>query len=118
MNKLPIIKCKITLLTEEQGGRTWTPIALKSLKGDSYRPHFVVGDTSQREAIIDENNNLLEEYLGISFSSSPNIIIQGEEFEAKIKLIYYPNADYSSLKPGATFTIREGDKVVGFGTVI
>jgi len=33
-------------------------------------------------------------------------------------LMYYPASTYEELQPGATFTIREGAKVVGYGKVL
>jgi hypothetical protein len=32
--------------------------------------------------------------------------------------MYWPDEDYSNIVPGATFTLREGPKVVGFGKVL
>jgi hypothetical protein len=31
--------------------------------------------------------------------------------------MYWPNVSYDSLVPGATFTVREGPHIVGFGIV-
>jgi hypothetical protein len=38
------------------------------------------------------------------------------EMKAILTLIYYPRVSYEKLKPGVTFTIREGPKIVGFGS--
>jgi hypothetical protein len=32
--------------------------------------------------------------------------------------MYHPRVDYDAVCVGATFTLREGGKVVGFGTVM
>jgi hypothetical protein len=44
----------------------------------------------------------------------------GETVYAQLSLIYYHAQEfpYSSVVPGATFTIREGATIVGFGKVI
>jgi hypothetical protein len=36
---------------------------------------------------------------------------------AELVLVYWPHPVYESLVPGATFTIREGAQVVGYGQV-
>jgi hypothetical protein len=36
---------------------------------------------------------------------------------AEFVLMYYPQPEHESVVPGATFTIREGAKVVGHGQV-
>ena len=82
----------------------------------SYRPHIVVGDPKQRQAIT--TGNLIREiYLGVAFLSGPEKYEAGEPFVAELALIFYPHPAYDSLVPGATFTIREGPIVVGFGEV-
>lgn len=69
---------------------------------DKYRPHI----------IIDNNGK----YIGIEFTKS-NL----KEFDvydnATIKFLY-PGIDYSILKNGVTFKIREGAKDVGEGIII
>ena len=56
----PIIECEITFLTETEGGRQSPPLL------NGYRPHFVVGDPNQREAIRGRHH-LTEDYLGVLF---------------------------------------------------
>jgi hypothetical protein len=82
----------------------------------SYRPHVVVGDPKQRQ-IIAAGNFIQETYLGVAFLSGPEKFEAGESFLAELALIFYPHPAYDSLVPGATFTIREGPVVVGFGEV-
>jgi hypothetical protein len=36
---------------------------------------------------------------------------------AVLTLMYFPHPMYDRLKPAVTFTVREGPKVVGYGTV-
>ena len=41
----------------------------------------------------------------------------GTELVVVLALIYYPHPMYDQLKPGTTFTVREGSNVVGSMTV-
>jgi hypothetical protein len=36
---------------------------------------------------------------------------------SQLALMYWPNVSYDSLVAGATFTVREGPHIIGFGTV-
>jgi hypothetical protein len=82
----------------------------------SYRPHIVVGDPKQRQAIT-AGNVIEETYLGVAFLSGPEKFEAGEPFLAEFALIFYPHPVYDALIPGVAFTIREGPIVVGFGKV-
>jgi translation elongation factor EF-Tu-like GTPase len=108
------IEAEVTFIPASEGGRANPPLLFSS--GGSYRPHIVVGDPKQRKAII-VGNEIQETYLGVVFLSGPDAVEAGEPFLAELALIYYPHPAYDSLAPGATFTIREGPKVVGFGEV-
>lgn len=71
------------------------------LNSGTYRPHLVINGTS--------------EYLGIEFESS-NLKEFDKEDKAIIRSLY--NLDmYENLIPGASFTIREGRKIVGKGII-
>jgi hypothetical protein len=113
MNQLARIEAEITFLPESEGGRKEPPA---TLSGGTYRPHLVVGDPNQRQAII-IGNVIQETYLGVAFISGPDKIISGEPFLAELVLMYWPHPVYESLVPGATFTMREGANVVGYGQV-
>ena len=63
------------------------------------------------------DNTLLERYLGVCVWSGPAELHPGEEAELEVALPYPPGT-YSELSPGATFTIREGSKIVGSGLVL
>ncbi len=41
----------------------------------------------------------------------------GEAFPVTLILMYAPSDIYSNVVPGATFTLREGGKVVGHGEI-
>jgi hypothetical protein len=109
----PRIKAEITFLPASEGGRSAPPINLSDGK---YRPHVVVGDPNQRKALRD-NNVAQETYLGMTFVGGPSNVVAGQSFLAELALTYWPNISYDSLVAGATFTIREGPHIVGYGSV-
>lgn len=41
----------------------------------------------------------------------------GAETMVALTLMYFPHPMYEQLKPGVTFTVREGAKIVAYGTV-
>jgi hypothetical protein len=55
--------------------------------------------------------------LGVTFTGDGQELSVGVEHSVTLLLVYFPDVDYTGLIPGATFTIREGGKVVGFGEV-
>lgn len=110
-----IIECSVTFLSSDDGGRKW-PFKKGALSGDSYRPHIVIGDPSQRKAILD-GNRLVEEYLGVTFHSGPEEVKPGEALRVELLLLFYPHPAYDQLKSGVTFTVREGAQIVGYGSV-
>jgi hypothetical protein len=114
MDEWPHIKMQITFLPPTQGGRT-TPPVLVSENG-TYRPHIVIGDPMQRNAIT-VGNEIREHILDLVFVSGPTDVRFGELIEAEAALMYYPQPEHASVVPGATFTIREGPKIVGYGLV-
>jgi hypothetical protein len=38
--------------------------------------------------------------------------------EVNFQLMYWPEESYRGIAPGATFTLREGPNVVGFGSIL
>ena len=80
-------------------------------------PHVVVGDPGQREAMT-SGNTITEHYLGVWVAEAPDEIPPSGSAEITLRLMYWPEEKYEELVPGATFTIREGPKIVGFGRVL
>jgi hypothetical protein len=76
-----------------------------------------MGPQSQREAIR-SGNVITERYLGVMFVEGPDALSPGESAEVSLALIYFPEEAYDEVTPGATFTIREGPLIVGFGVVL
>jgi hypothetical protein len=111
--KQPRIKAQIRFLPASEGGRETLPT---DLSGGQYRPHLVAGDPHQRKALF-VNNVAQETYLGVAFLDGPTNVVAGQTFIAELALMYWPNVSYDWLVPGATFTVREGPNIVGFGTV-
>jgi hypothetical protein len=106
---VPVVKAQVTLLPELSRGR-------RGLTTGQYRPHIVIGPQSQRVAIRD-GNLCTEEYLGVMLVGGPEAINPGESAEVSLALIYFPEKSYDEVEPGATFTIREGPLIVGFGAI-
>jgi hypothetical protein len=107
---VPVLQAHVTLLPELSRGR-------KLLATGQYRPHIVIGPQTQRMAIRD-GKTVTENYLGIMFVGGPDILEPGESADVSLALMYFPEESYNEVVPGATFTIREGSFVVGFGVIL
>lgn len=112
MSESPTILVEVTFLLPEEGGRSRPPSLLSG-----YGPHLVVQIPDVRQAAV-VGNVLTEAYLGVYFMPQPGETIAGQPLWCILALVYHPGVDYSTLQNGATFTIREGPHVVGFGTVL
>lgn len=91
------IIANITMKSEADGGRPcgfWT----------NYRPHLVPNGT--------------EDYLGVSVIGVPEseAVLPGTVRRVSFELMY-PGVDYGGLCVGASFEIREGQRMVGEGVV-
>lgn len=106
---VPVVRAKVTILPE-----TNVP---KFVSSGQYRPHLVLGPTTQRAAVLD-GRTLVEPYIGVAFVGGPVKLSPGETGEVELALVYYPNQIYDGVKAGATFTVREGATIVGYGTVL
>jgi hypothetical protein len=107
---VPVVEARVTLLPELSRGRS-------GLATGQYRPHIVLGPVSQRAAIR-EGNCLVEDYLGVMFVGGPEKIDPGETADVRLALMYAPENPYSAVQKDATFTIREGRFVVGYGVIL
>lgn len=109
---VPIVEVSVSLLPELPGPRV--------LKGRQYRPHIVMGPAHQKAAVVAGGSALAEKYLGVCFWSGVDRIEPGETVTARLALMYHVDSPdlYEDVIPGAEFTVREGPKVVGFGTVL
>lgn len=110
---LPIVQADVTFLTTAEGGRRTVPGLCRE-----YRPHIVVQSPDVRHAEYDEHGHGCEHYLGVCFLATDHVCKLGNPVEVTMELMYHPHVDYSEVLSGSTFTIREGGKIVGFGTVL
>jgi hypothetical protein len=114
------IDVELIMLSDKKGGRI-QPIDADAF-GGNYRPHIVIGDPNQRNAVLIEKDGhkryIDEDYQGVAFWSGPEQIPVGSMIKVVLALMYYPEHEYKDVIPGATFTVREGSKIVGFGRVI
>lgn len=90
----------IKFSTPSQGGRAHLP----DLSNGLYRPHVVVDGRPK------------DEYLGVQFVGCVVEPEYDREIEATLRLPYR-GVDYSPLKEGASFVIKEGARAVGSGRV-
>jgi hypothetical protein len=111
MISVPTIRASLTLLPELERGRNTL------VRG--YRPHIVIGPTTQRTARM-EGRTVVERYQGVVFMDENLVIGPGQTVEVTLALMYYQEPDilYEDVVPGATFTLREGARIVGYGTVL
>ena len=109
LTSLPSVRANLTLLPSLEHPR-WPNRA-------RYMPHIVVGDPTQREAKLVENR-IVEDYLGVFVTDAPDELCPGQSAEVTLILMYWPNEKYANVVQGATFTLREGPKIVGFGHVL
>jgi hypothetical protein len=107
---VPVVQAQVTLLPELSHGR-------RLLTTGQYRPHIVLGPQSQRVAIR-SGKTFTERYLGVMFIGGPDSMSPGESAEVSLALMYFPEEAYDEVSPGATFTIREGPLIVGFGVIL
>ena len=112
MTRPPTITASVTFLAQAEGGRSKCP-----KDSPLYRPHLVIGNPNHRVALTDEHGDGVEHYLGVQFTGKGTDLVFGVEHKVTLKLIYHANVDYSALREGATFTIREGGRIVSFGRV-
>ncbi|PHS11527.1 MAG: hypothetical protein COA78_09530 [Blastopirellula sp.] len=111
----PTVEAIATFLPHDEGGRS-TLLTFKSEPW--YRPHIVIQDSAIRTAEVDENGMNNENYLGVEFIDGPEHLQFGHRDQYQLRLFYSPAVDYSAVIVGAEFTIREGARIVGFGTVL
>ena len=106
-------RASVTFLSPSAGGRS-----RPALNSPLYRPHVVVGNPNQRKALLGPNGDATESYLGIQFTGNGAELTFGVAHEVTLVLTFAPDVDYSQFAQRATFTIREGAHIVGFGHVL
>lgn len=94
------MKLVIRLYSPDENGRTILP----NLTSGNYRPHLVIDDCPAGDLF------------GVQFMGCDDVVKFDTDMEIKVKLPY-AKVDYSRLKPGVSFTIKEGRHSVGVGSV-
>jgi hypothetical protein len=110
-----MIEVELTFRPPSEGGRL---IPDGILTGYHYRPHIVIGPPDQKHVVVTEGYSLTETCFGVAFSRGPNHIELSCPVIAEAVLMYSPALEYSIVIPEATFTLREGSRIVGHGRVI
>ena len=102
----------MTFLAPSEGGSTRS-----ANNSGRYRPHIVIGDPTQRIAkTAKDGRTLIEDYLGVRFTGNGDSLEPGRSYNVELDLLY-SYVDYRNVASGASFTIREGACVVGFGEI-
>ena len=112
---VPLVTIDATFLSNKDGGRSTLPAFDYKLW---YRPHIVIQDPTIRSPLVDAHGISTEDYLGVQFVDGPKNPGFDHSNRYSIRLMYHPTVDYSDVVEGATFTVREGGRIVGFGRVI
>lgn len=90
---------------------------MPGLSSGRYMPHIVIQSSDVRAPKAIDGNMIVDDYLGVRFLSGPEEPIPEQRLECEMELMYHPSVDYDAAREGATFTVREGGKVIGFGVV-
>jgi hypothetical protein len=106
-------RAEMTFIPKSEGGRSTPPILDR---GCEYRPAIVLGDPNQRKPIL-RGNQIIETYIGIGFRSYQHKVEFNEPLNAELVLVHPLPIYEKTIVEGATFTIREGGFIVGFGKV-
>jgi translation elongation factor EF-Tu-like GTPase len=93
----PQVLVRLKMKLEESGGR-------HAAFTEGYRPHFVIPPDG--------------EYLGVIATNCPGPVSPGDEADVEFAFVYHPKVDYSALRVGAEFEMREGPRAVAIGRVL
>jgi hypothetical protein len=119
MQAREFILTETVILPESEGGRH-APLAAAAYRG-GYRPHIVIEERANRVAkmgIVDGKRQVVDLYQSVLFWEGPHPVPISEPTPITMVLFYAPDQyDYPGVVEGATFTLREGGKIVGHGVV-
>ncbi len=90
---------------------------MPGLSSHQYTPHLVIQSPDVRAPNVVRGNVIVDDYLGVRFLSGPKESLPEQALNCEMELMYHPNVNYDAVRDGATFTLREGGTVVGFGVV-
>lgn len=112
----PTIVVDLVMLSASEGGRN-CPIQI--VTETRYMPHLAIDHRENRIARTDTNGQSIEHYMGVLFEPALSATDTSTgSGRYPLRLLYHPNVNYATLKPGATFTVREGRRIVGHGVVV
>jgi hypothetical protein len=112
---MAVLLVDVVFLSPKEGGRQ---LSLPVFKYPAvYRPHLVAQDRSVRQARM-RGNVIKEDYWAVSFIDGPADFGFGESIRCRLSLDWFPETDYAPLVKGASFTVREGPRIVGHGVVL
>lgn len=112
----PQIIADIVMLSPSEGGRKR---GIEIDPESRYMPHLAIDARDNRVARTDSNKQSIEYYMGVLFQPAVSIADPATGSGLyPLRLMYYPRVDYSTLQTGATFTVREGGRIVGHGVVV
>jgi hypothetical protein len=80
-------------------------------------PHIVIQPPEVRAPKVIHGNVIVDDYLGVRFLSGPTEILRDQPIDCEMELMYHPEVNYDAVGEGATFTLREGGKVIGFSVI-
>jgi hypothetical protein len=80
-------------------------------------PHLVIQSPDVRAPNLDSGNIIVDDYLGVRFLSGPKELLPERPLDCEMELMYHPKVNYDAVRARATFTLREGGRVIGFGIV-
>lgn len=112
---VPRVKAEVTFLRADEGGRKSPP----SFTGEhQYMPHIVVQPRHVRRASVSGEGSITDLYEGVAFVERPTDYEVGTAGTFTFDLMYYPADPYDLVQRGATFTVREGGRIVAHGVVL
>jgi hypothetical protein len=110
-----MIEVELTFRPPSEGGRN---IPDGILNGYHYRAHIVIGPSDQKRVATMAGYSVKETCLGVAFARGPQHIEPSRPVIAEAVLMYSPALEYSFVIPDATFTLREGQRIVGHGRIL
>lgn len=111
------VVCRVTFVPEKDGGRPYG-FENGALTGSRYRPHIVIAQPGLPDPTMDEIVRSAEEYIQVAFHAAPENIDFGSPFQAELIVLSDYRTVHDQLLPDVVFTIREGARICGHGTVL
>ena len=115
MTERIIFETEMIFLPTSEGGRD---IPEGFFQNPRYRPAIVIGDPMQRQVDTSNIGHLVKMYLLVVLVDGPQHVEHGISVWTKMASIFYwPESHYDAAVPGATFTFREGPRIIASGKI-